>query len=173
LDRRGSGIFSRGGLDDPNQLEFVQQIRANVNWAKAETSSVIATDAKVFDPSGKSPAYLHRHSRRPTGKPQSVLPTTLLASSHSLASSRQTSPGLTGRLRIAEVRVTTTEVAAANSDIGGPEAQCLSGFSREQRFCVGLANAGYPQSHKKNGAAEATLALSRNRRSNMMGIAGT
>jgi proteic killer suppression protein len=26
---------------------------------------------------------------------------------------------------------------------------------------VGLANAGYPQSHKKNGAAEATLALSR------------
>ena len=29
---------------------------------------------------------------------------------------------------------------------------------------MGLANAGYPQSHKKNGAAEATLALSRNRR---------
>jgi hypothetical protein len=117
LDRRGSGIFSRGGLDHPNQLEFVQQIRASVNWAKAETSSIIATDAKIFDPSGKSPAYLHRHSRRQTGKSQSVLPTTLLASSHSLASSRQTSPGLTGRLKIAEVRVTATEVAAANSDI--------------------------------------------------------
>jgi hypothetical protein len=37
--------FREGGLDHPNQLEFVQQIRANVNWAKAETSSVIATDA--------------------------------------------------------------------------------------------------------------------------------
>jgi hypothetical protein len=37
--------FREGGLDYPNQLEFVQQIRASVNWAKAETSSVIATDA--------------------------------------------------------------------------------------------------------------------------------
>jgi hypothetical protein len=58
--------FREGGLDNPNQLEFVQQIRANVNWAKAETSSVSATDAKIFDPSGKSPACLHRRSRRPT-----------------------------------------------------------------------------------------------------------